>query len=274
MMKTQARRGTGIEAIVAGMNPQKVEEQTVIAPCSSTVEQALQLYQQFLVNPKYHEIRPDGEKEFNLRSLQYVQTVLAPEELDCFLQGSIRYEDQEYASDVLSPLVTKLLENSYRHNFNDFYLNCGLVKSTDHYFMALTGKEEKPLRLTVNGPLGQEVANCMHHVALHVKGDVGYDFGSSADDCTIQVDGLLGEDSARDSNNTTYILEKITARSIFNEKEPSDSTSSSPRNCIFKTGKRQTLQTLLSTVPEGNRVILIDKTGKEAMQRDYYDAPH
>ncbi|MFH1638030.1 MAG: hypothetical protein ABIB71_06400 [Candidatus Woesearchaeota archaeon] len=193
---------------------------------------------------QYEEILAIGKKRAYhwstlVEALSKISIVLDPEQINSFLQATIRYEDNKPYGEHTGLFITQLIHNSHYAGNNKFTLNTkAFSEGIGGIGYNLKGRKNKLLEIIVNGDAGKE---CGHHAKnigkLHISGNVGHGCGKSARNI----------------------------KELYIGSNAEHWCGCAAKNSTFKTPNKKTLRLLKIYVPKGkgNKIYFINKTGKE-----------
>ncbi|MFH1637492.1 MAG: hypothetical protein ABIB71_03645 [Candidatus Woesearchaeota archaeon] len=101
--------------------------------------------------------------------LQDVDVVLKPEEIDEFLQSTVMHAEERGYSKVTGPFINKLIQNSYDAGHNGFKLDTYAAGPLKCLGERLHGSGSIPLRLEVEGPVGDLFGFFSKNLSLSIK---------------------------------------------------------------------------------------------------------
>ena len=112
----EARRGMGIEGLLAGMTPTLPEERRVL-PTNS-------LFQE--LREQYERLREECGSFYLPQSVNLVyyevRSVLTPTKINLFLQSTITSEHKRNYASFTGLFISRLIQNSYNAGNNNFVL--------------------------------------------------------------------------------------------------------------------------------------------------------
>ncbi len=258
MNNPAAKKGQGLEELLAKIEPQPVEEIVQREMPLTGISTLLEKYQALLkenINDA-HEVAYTLHRKSSLhRELeQQVKEILTPTELAVFLQSTMLHEEDENYARATGLFLTVLIQNSYRAGGNNFILPFHNLPAPEDVGLFLRGDGENPIVITLQGT-GQSVGNFSQNVVYKIEGNAKYRFGQKT--------------------NATYII----TRNLI-----SFSCHQEAAGVTFKVYKKKALQKLLKItrdqnpeippypeVPEGNRIYFVKTTGEEVIMRDFDD---
>ena len=147
-MNVEIRKGHGIDHLVGGYSPGKVEEEKELASNPFFVS----LFAKY-EKAVYEDLVRLWQMDFILGE-NYVDEVLLPKQINAFLQATIQYMRPGYHfTENTAVFINKLIQNSYSAGNNGFHLN---LPVTDLLCVGshLQGKKERPIELHVKGRAG------------------------------------------------------------------------------------------------------------------------
>ncbi|MFH1638134.1 MAG: hypothetical protein ABIB71_06935 [Candidatus Woesearchaeota archaeon] len=175
---------------------------------------------------------PKGESNSYLAAAE-INPVLSPEEINSFLQATIKYEGHENYSFTTGLLITRLIQNSYDAGNKRFRLDTkALSKDIHNIAYKLKGKEDNLLEIIVGGNVGNWCGDGAENIKeIYIAGDVGMWCGEWAKNIgNLQIAGNAGSFCGLKAEHST-----------------------------FKTSNKETLQRLIKDVSKSNlnRIFLV-----------------
>ena len=228
--------------MLRGIVPGRLEEERKLEVVGNTeFSDLMKRYEEFLFHAGNHTAELIGN------------VVMTPSEIDQFLQATVQYERHTYYRETWH-FADRLIQNSYGAGHNDFVIRTHILSEINHLLYYRSKNADRPLRVTIDGPVGHSLAQYTTGLDITVIGDAGK--------------GLAYQ--ARDSVFTLYgdIVE----------------CGFSSVNCIFKTPNKRTLKKLIGSVskttlqwlmtevkhhPSRNKIIYIRPDGKEKLVANY-----
>lgn len=287
----------GIEGIIEAYRPGKIEEERKIEVIGEDkFAGLLKKYEQILSIEDYLK-----DNTFFKIVWEKITEILTPGEINCFLQATIKYENEKkysnYSYDT-GLVITRLMYNSYLQRHNNFYLDTVDLLPIDCIGYKVEGTKERQLLVTINGEAGSDLGRESRYLTINVKGNApgcGYYSKNSIFD----IEGDAGDSCGKESKNSIFNIKGNTEgrfgwdseNSIFDiggdiEYLCGNGSRNSTfvirgdmvgiafqwgaKNSTFKTSNQKTLKTLLRAVSGENRIIYIDGT-KEIVIRDFHD---
>jgi len=130
---------------------------------------------------------------------------LKPAAIDFVAQSVLKHKHNlpEYQG-IEGLFLSALIQNSYAAGNNNFVITCD--KPIKHIAYLLRGTKEKPITITLKGPMFDEVATWAHYVRVHIEGNAKYSLGNWSENSIFVVDGDVGNTTGKDSKNGVYII--------------------------------------------------------------------
>lgn len=173
-------RSNGIEGLVEGYVPGVVEEDRIEVAGEDRFAELLEKYVGYLSVPDFGQDHEVIEKS--------ITEILTPEEIDAFLQATAAYEDQEWFKEKTGFFISRLLQNSYNHSYNNFSLNMENIYPVNYICFKLTGTKERPIMVTIEGNVGYCLGFCSQgDSCFTIKGNVGEGSGVRAQRSTFKT---------------------------------------------------------------------------------------
>jgi len=169
-----------------------------------------------------------------------LEFILTPDQINTFLQQTIPYENHPKYPDNTGRFITQLIQNSYIAGMNDFTLNTTALKELHRAVYRIKGPQTKPLKLTIIGNAGALFGFESINLLVNITGNSGSALGGHSSESTFNIQGLAGRGCGEMAFHST-----------------------------FKTPNETSLQQMLKSVPDSNRVIFIHPDGTEEIKRDY-----
>ncbi len=271
-MKLEIRKKHGVEDLISGYTPKKVEHGLLLNSTGGKFTRLLRKFQKMLD-------QPDSISHPHQR----IRDVLTPREIDNFLQlASI--EKHARIRKYTGYFIDRLIQNSYDAGYNDFILHtpklleiCSGLKGVENQLKVKVygdiyscGSSCNCVQISFFGEstsLGERATD-----SVFEAGDVG-NIGTNAINCKFQAGKLK------------YSCGFSAIRSEFFVEEFGDCKRT--YSCIFKTDRSDTLSLMLEKVPSFNRektcyyhsqykkvlsknkIIFIHPDGREEVVRDY-----
>ncbi len=244
-MEIQISKGKGIDTLVSGYSPRKVEEGGEIQVVGETIfKDLLEDYRQF-GDPSQRE-KFIGKSGFVVTD--HITKVLSPSEIHKFLLLSTTVPSE----DLFGEFIGRLIQNSYDAGYNDFTFD---IRSHEAVLGChLKGTQENPVRLKVLGDLAARSLSGCKYVNVNHEGNLGDLSLIGTWYSTFHFNGSIGKESGIDVSN-----------------------------CTFYTTNRETLSQLLQHVPNEtmeslrysrfvhskNKIVFISTNGEEEVVRNY-----
>ncbi len=256
-MNVEVRKGKGIDGLVSGYSPGKVEEEKIATTHGdSPLHKLMDRFEYFMEHIIYPESRP----------LYDVNHSFPPEQVSSILQIMTKYEKHRYYRRAAGLFINRLVQNSYNNGHNDFHLQ---IYSPIHDFChkLLGGIKKQPLRLAVEGDLGRHFASSCKDVSVTVDGNLDMYCCKNAERSQFIIQGRAGECCALNAKHCTFTLEGDVGYSCGKHAMAS----------AFRTSNKRTLDLLIANVGKrnqlnlttGNKIIFVHLNGEEEVVRDY-----
>ncbi|MFH1638028.1 MAG: hypothetical protein ABIB71_06390 [Candidatus Woesearchaeota archaeon] len=185
-----------------------------------------------------------------------IDHILAPEQINSFLQATIRHEGHRNYSFNSGHFITKLIQDSHNAGYNKFTLNTkSLVKEIDNIGYNIKGKEH--LEIIIKGNAGCCCGEWAENLKqIYIAGNAGKYCGNLAYNIKrIYIEGNAGEwCGAADNIEEIYVAGSTGCFS-----------GSVATNSTFKTPNEDTLRLLKENVSKGkgNKLYFINPDGSE-----------
>ena len=255
-MEVTIKKKKGIDNLVSGYSPSKVEEEIVLESSSFREE-----HEELFLN--YHtdlETRHSPHYCRRHSPFNHIKDVLLPEEINIFLLSTVPYEKYDSYSRTTGWMVSKLIQNSFDVGYDDFSLRAGFFQ-LDFLASYLRGRKEKPVQVEIFGNCGQDVAYGMRWVDLVIHGNVYNNSFRSVLDSTITLHGMAeGWGIAQLGAGTTFKTSNSKALDVLLKNVPLIKPVVFPGKKINVIGNK---------VASGHRIIFIHSSGEEEVIADY-----
>jgi len=161
---------------------------------------------------KQFERALDQKEKFSDRVVNFiwkeVLTQLTPEEIDRFLQYTLRYEDHFMHGLRAGEFVSKLVQNSYEAGHSRFTFDTQGIERISHIGYRLQATEENPITLTVHGNVGNKFCQHSEYIKGTVHGDAYVMFGENSRNGTFILHGNAQANAAYGSVSSHYEFKK------------------------------------------------------------------
>ena len=248
----EAKHGTGIEAIIAGMTPTRPDERKIPATNSPFPE----------LREQYERLR---EKHGSLYLPQIVnlvhnevRSVLTPTEINIFLQSTVTSEHRDNYADFTGIFISRLIQNSYDDGNNNFSFNLDMLQPIHHLGYQVQGTTKKILKVKIKGIAGDWCGSSVLFSQFSIE----------------TVKDLCGSDAQHSKFNLKTaedLLGYIARDSQFSTETVGNRASYDTFHNQFSTPREETVQRLLHIIPEGNQIIFLHPDGTPKIVRDYND---
>ena len=158
--------------------------------------------------------------------------IIAPAQIDLVLQRIIHKTPKEQINDRSTGIyITHLIQESYTAGNNNFTLN---TKDTiiNNLAYKLAGTTEQPIKLTINGNIGDKCGFDMEQLQLTINGNTEAWCGTHMTQSTITINGNTG--NWRHENTT---------------------------NSTIYTNNQETYKKIKANISKGNKIFLYDNKG-------------
>ncbi len=238
-MELEVKRKKGIDHLVSGYSPGKVEEEK-----ENTIEGSLGLSE---LQTKYCLLMGSlrGEDFVQGKTMPHINEELSSSMINAFLLFTTKYEYHRNYESFTGEFVARLLQNSFKAGYNNFSLNIARTPHLRHmnYFR---GDEGNPLCLTINGSQDLCCGNFVEYIDITFNGRTNI--------CAVR---------ARLSTFTFHGMVSGVGLSSY--------------CCNFNTTNRLALDRLIHGIPRkdgkglpsGNKITLIHENGEKEVVRDY-----
>jgi len=246
-VETEITRKKGIDTLVSGYSPGKVEEENEIKVADSVDYGGL-----FKKYKRFKEIvdfprRPEE---------RWVDEVLSPDEINLFLQTYFIHEDNRNVT-AMGLFTSRLLQNSYLGGYNNFKISMKNIPPIDSLGTCLWGCEENPLVMTIDGNVGGSFGFKAFNCRLTVNGDVDF-LSHGMENSIITIHGEYEKDDLD-------VAPIIGIRLGFTQISG---------NCTFKSSQYSTAKKLADLAyckrEANNKVFFIHPDGREELMENIY----
>ncbi|MFH1637251.1 MAG: hypothetical protein ABIB71_02390 [Candidatus Woesearchaeota archaeon] len=188
-----------------------------------------------------------------------IKAILEPEQINSFLQATMKYEDYETYEWHTGLFVTQLIQNSHDAGNKSFTLNTKTITKTIHNIgYKLQGRGKNLLELIVEGDVGWNCAPKAKNLGqIYITGNVGPLCCLNARSIgKLHIGGDVGDWCGQGAENIKELYIGGNARACCGYEA---------ENSTFKTPNRQTLRLLKKNVPKdrNNKIYFINKDGTE-----------
>jgi hypothetical protein len=153
---------------------------------------------------EYEEMRRLNSHERDyLRS----KSVLTSSEINVLIQFISKYDCPEEFAYSNGGFISDIIQNSYDVGENNFYFNLEGIPSIYSLCSNLTGKDERPIDITVKGNTSFLFAESSKYLNMFVDGYCAKAFAHAAKNCTLVVKGFVHELFAAPSRYLTAIID-------------------------------------------------------------------
>ncbi len=214
-MDIEIRKRKGIDELVSGYSPGKVDESKNITAMGKD-HILFNKYQQKLLNPHFPECL-DRRKLPQIPRYRYdsyvfdyfddIVDVLTPEQINRFLQMTVQCERYEQYAELTGSFVSRLLQNSYNAGHNNFTLDTRKICPIFGLGSFVYGTPERPLILNITGNLFEEGCTAIGDARVSISGDVLQGSINSPIGSKIHIKGEAGHEVARLSQDCTFDIE-------------------------------------------------------------------
>ena len=192
------KKGGGIDEILKGQTPGKLDVEKEPAVARREEFETLLLKYELALEL---DISP---REKYLREMKKTVGVLTPEEIDLFLQTTVRYENHEKYCSSTGYFISRLIQDSYDAGHNDFTLNTKGLRGLDKLCTELKGKKKNPLKVTINGNAGNCCGEDSKRSLFYIEGNAGDDCGRVSKKSVFCVSGDVGSKCGSWSKKSTF----------------------------------------------------------------------
>ncbi len=193
-------KNPGIDTLVSGYSPGKVEEETaIITEGSAALSEAVDHYTSWgkpsLASASIKKLWPKIK----------VRTILKPEEIAAFLRISEIHEDTH--SNVTSVFISKLVQNSFDAGYNDFRLSGELQYFSDLPYK-FKGREDKLLKVVMDDGAPYKCGNRAEYIEVYAQHHCSSNLGSYSKHSKYHVAGdIIGRGLGAYAQNSEFIVQ-------------------------------------------------------------------
>ncbi|MFH1638032.1 MAG: hypothetical protein ABIB71_06410 [Candidatus Woesearchaeota archaeon] len=183
-----------------------------------------------------------------------INEVLAPEQINAFLQATAKYDTHRYYDWCTGLLISKLIRNSYNSGYNDFYFNTRSLERIEHLGKSIQGKPKEPIKVTIDGDVGSWCGDSSRYSIFEIKGNAEFCCGGG-------------------SYFSTYIIGgEIEGQCGCHPYSDYGGKMENPRGLIFKTRNKENLPKIIHSFSinkiEGCKAYFINGNGEEELVWD------
>src|SRR3989338_5150207 len=140
MIAAPARKGKGIEDVIARMAPQLPDTRKEVNSASSHFAELIE---------KFRPIAT-AQGTYSYPSIcEFVDDILTPPEIDQFLQLTFPFNDSPCYKRNTGAFITALIKNSYDCGYNQFALRTQGIGGVDEIVRYFKATSEQPLQLHI-----------------------------------------------------------------------------------------------------------------------------
>ncbi len=206
-METEIRKDKGIDNLVNGYSPRKVEEEKRMIHVERDLKEIVEKYE--MIIKKFKHERAD----FNTRIQQYFQEILTPGQINVFLT-MVSGCDDHMPTKGTALILTKLIQNSYLNGHNGFSLN--ICDSPDCYCLGgyLAGTSENKIKIRLNGDLNNHAFHYSMHLQARLTGNARYGFADHAKDSSFEIAGNVYDSCGVNAKRISLFLHGNAGKSL------------------------------------------------------------
>lgn len=199
-MATQ--KPTGIEGLIGHSTPMWLDkERKEIKEKNYPFSEILQKYDLFLERVDEYKESPHGFAYYYFQTPSDITNVLAPDQINKFLQITLAYKNQVGYHDLTGLFVTKLIQDSHNAGYNNFYLGTSAFKEL-HWI----GAHLKRTQLTIKGDVGMHCGSRAKDSIFTITGNVGDCCGVESLGSTFSVAGNVGDRCGTHASRSTFLV--------------------------------------------------------------------
>ena len=238
------------DEFLVGYEPGQLEETRKVQTVGSDLSELMRKYE--LVLDDSDLLFGAAWKDFIYHN-QKITEFLTQAEINSFLQTTKQYEDYPNYNWNTGMFLSCLIQISYNHGYNHFFLDTKNVSTISGLAAFIIGQEQKPIHITIHGNVGNSLGNCAQHSIFTLNGSALEMCGFGAYKSIFTFNGGIGHNFGLRADLSTFILNDIVAETFVDKAF----------SCTFKTSKLEYIEKLKKNIPKGNTLIYIDN-GKEA----------
>ncbi|MFH1637621.1 MAG: hypothetical protein ABIB71_04330 [Candidatus Woesearchaeota archaeon] len=224
---------------------------------------------------KEYEKLLQNEDLFKIPSpLDKLDAILTPQQINSFLQSTIRYEQNENYICYTGAFISRLMQNSYNARHNGFFFNTSALKEIDNMAYKIKGTHLNPIRVKIEGNVGTFCGQNSQHVSLDITGEVSESCGQLAKNIEVRIDGNSGPKCGLNSIDSKFMITGDAEFSLGNSsvncefilKRLAEGPSGwEAKKSVFKTPNSYSLEVFKKSVicGLGNKIYFIKPDGKE-----------
>ncbi len=190
-METAVTKGKGIDHLVSGYTPGKVEEAKQMQVMGDNkLKRLLERYKELFDKRNGFPLQYlERKAQIDLR----FQDVLSPGDINAFLLMTKEFAGQKYNDDLTSLLLSRLIQNSYVAGEREFRLH---VPQKIKAIAYLGGSEEGKLKLHLRGDFDQFCCADSCFLDVFIDGNVGLSFAMKSEDSSYHIKGNVDHQCA------------------------------------------------------------------------------
>ncbi len=231
----------GLDEILAGYKPAKADTEKKIEVAEGMFTELTSKYEQML------------KQESSDNTDLIYEMYLNPEQINAFLQTTIRYENHENYRQMTGTFISQLLDNSYKKGYDTFQLDTKTLPKINDLCCRLSATKERPIKITIDGDTGNDLGAHTEHTYVIINGNTGKELGYGASDSRFSVTGDTDDQCAWHAQRTEFSIAGKTGRHFGYRAYKS----------TFKTPNTETLKQMRDTAGPINTLIYIHPDGTE-----------
>ncbi len=254
---TQVRKSKGIQDLVRGYTPGKVEEEIKPDFPENKLAEVVASYENILNSCEYSFTL---EEQRTLR--RKIKLVLKPVLIKSFIYYAHKYSRVNGFYFATSIFINQLIRNSYQAGFNDFSLD--IIYNHQRYCLGLTGEKKRPIKLNIQGNVFyDDLRRCQNveaeihgdcdsfcgHYCRNVKivcyGSAGYGFGERSRESRFTVFGDVVRSFAKGASDSMF---EIHGSLIEDQFVPELNIASRAENITFQIHNDDTLEKIIEAL--------------------------
>ncbi|MFH1638126.1 MAG: hypothetical protein ABIB71_06895 [Candidatus Woesearchaeota archaeon] len=174
---------------------------------------------------QYEEILAESPLDYHQQGCSRITATLRPQQINSFLQATIKYGSHKNYSARTGNLITRLIQNSHDAGNNKFTLNTkALSKDIHNIGYKLRGKEGSLLEIIVVGNVGWACASNAKNIGqICISGNVGNHCSNGAKNIKgIYIGGNAGAWCGTGAKNSTFKTPNLKTLRLLKWYVPND----------------------------------------------------
>ena len=243
----------GLDDLISGYTARKPDERKEIEVVGEhKFSKLLEKYELFLRRKDYFI----KDKEI----LDWIEDVLSVEDINTFLQLTIRFEDYKEYSRETGLFITRLIKNSYNAGYNNFVINTmAMSKSLDNLGENFCGLPYRMIYVQIDGDVGKYCGSNAFCSSFTINGNAELGCGHKIWNSILIINGDVDDKPSLGARYSSF--------TINGNVDEADNWEYETISCIFKTPNKGTLGKLLgyNRIGSKNKYYFINPDGTEEL---------